>query len=77
LALNSEIQTNQILENDDEVFIPHLSFILLAVHTFIPKWAYFHPVVEGPVSRFFSFFSTYLCMMKNLEEKKEGEFKFH
>ena len=31
LALNSEIQTNQILTNDDEVYIPRLSSILLAV----------------------------------------------
>ena len=31
LALNSGIQTNQILTNDDEVCIPHLSSILLAV----------------------------------------------
>ena len=32
LALKSGIQTNQILTNDDEVCIPHLSRILLAVH---------------------------------------------
>ena len=32
MALNSGIQTNQILTNDDEVCIPHLSSILLAVH---------------------------------------------
>ena len=31
MALNSGIQTNQILTNDDEVCIPHLSSILLAV----------------------------------------------
>ena len=31
LALNSGIQTNQILTNDDEVCIPHVSSILLAV----------------------------------------------
>ena len=31
LALNSGIQTNQILTNDDEVCIPCLSSILLAV----------------------------------------------
>ena len=31
LALNTEIQTNQILTNDDEVWIPRLSSILLAV----------------------------------------------
>ena len=31
MALNSEIQTNQILTNDDEVCIPRLSSILLAV----------------------------------------------
>ena len=31
LALNSGIQTNQILTNDDEVCIPRLSSILLAV----------------------------------------------
>jgi hypothetical protein len=31
LALNSGIQTNQILTNDDEVCIPSLSSILLAV----------------------------------------------
>ena len=31
LALNSGIQTNQILTNYDEVCIPHLSSILLAV----------------------------------------------
>jgi hypothetical protein len=59
LALNSEIQTNQILKNNDEVCIPHLSFILLAVHTFIPKWAYFHPVVEGP-DFFLSFLPTFV-----------------
>jgi hypothetical protein len=32
-ALNSEIQTNQILKNDDEVYIPRLSSILLTVNT--------------------------------------------
>ena len=32
LALNSGIQTNQILINDDEVCIPRLSSILLAVY---------------------------------------------
>ena len=31
LALNSGIQTNQMLTNDDEVCIPHFSSILLAV----------------------------------------------
>ena len=31
LALNSGMQTNQILTNDDEVCIPHFSSILLAV----------------------------------------------
>ena len=31
LALNSGLQTNQILTNDDEVCIPRLSSILLAV----------------------------------------------
>ena len=31
LALDSGIQTNQILTNDDEVCIPSLSIILLAV----------------------------------------------
>ena len=31
LNLNSGIQTNQILTNDDEVCIPRLSSILLAV----------------------------------------------
>ena len=31
LAFNSGIQTHQILTNDDEVFIPSLSSILLAV----------------------------------------------
>ena len=31
LALNSGIQTYQILTNDDEAFIPSLSSILLAV----------------------------------------------
>ena len=31
LALNSGMQTNQILTNDDEVIIPRLSSILLAV----------------------------------------------
>ena len=35
LALNSGIQTNQILTNDDEVCIPRLSSILLAV----PVWS--------------------------------------
>ena len=34
LAINSGIQTYQILTNDDEVFIPSLSSILLAVHTY-------------------------------------------
>ena len=33
LALNSRIQTNQILTNDDEVSIPSLSSVLLAVPT--------------------------------------------
>ena len=32
LALNSQIQTYQILTNDDEVGIPSLSSILLAVY---------------------------------------------
>ena len=32
MALNSEIQTYQILTNDDEVCIPSLSTIFLAVH---------------------------------------------
>ena len=36
LTLNSGIQTNQILTNDDEVCIPRLSSILLAVKT--PKF---------------------------------------
>ena len=31
LAVNSGIQTNQILTNDDEICIPRLSSILLAV----------------------------------------------
>ena len=31
MALNSGIKTNQILTNDDEVCIPRLSSILLAV----------------------------------------------
>ena len=31
MALDSGIQTNQILTNDDEVYIPRLSSILLAV----------------------------------------------
>ena len=31
LGVNSGIQTNQILTNDDEVWIPRLSSILLAV----------------------------------------------
>jgi hypothetical protein len=35
LALNSGIQTNQILKNDDEVCIPSLSSVLLAVLTVI------------------------------------------
>ena len=35
LALNSGIQTNQILTNDDEVCIPSLSSILLDVLTII------------------------------------------
>ena len=34
LALNSGIQTNQILTNDDEVCIQRLSSILLAVGIF-------------------------------------------
>ena len=33
LALDSGIQTNQILTNNDEVCIPYLSSILLAVCT--------------------------------------------
>ena len=38
MALNSEIQTNQILTNDDEVCIPRPSSILLAVlHTTIQQ----------------------------------------
>jgi hypothetical protein len=37
LPLNSGIQTNQILSNDDEVCIPHLSSILLALHREFPK----------------------------------------
>ena len=36
LALDSGIQTNQILTNDDEVCIPRLSSILLAVLTISP-----------------------------------------
>ena len=39
LALNSGIQTNQILTNDDEVCIQRLSSILLAVGIFdILSW---------------------------------------
>ena len=35
MALNSGIQTNQILTNDDEVCIPRVSSILLAVRTLL------------------------------------------
>jgi hypothetical protein len=60
------------LKNDDDVCIPHLSFILLAVHTFTPQWAYFHPVVEGPVSRYF-FFLFYLPLHdEKLGREKRG-----
>ena len=34
MALNTGIQTNQLLTNDDEVCIPRLSSILLAVQMF-------------------------------------------
>ena len=37
LALNSGIQTNQILKNDDEVCIPCLPSILLAVQIFCAR----------------------------------------
>ena len=37
LALNLGIQTYQILTNDDEVCIPSLSSILLAVYKIVPK----------------------------------------
>jgi hypothetical protein len=37
LALNSEIQTYEILTNDDEVCIPSLSSILLAVLLVLAK----------------------------------------
>ena len=40
LALNSGIQNNQILSNDDEVCISRLSSILLAVNTF--SWDFLH-----------------------------------
>ena len=43
LALNSGIQTYQILTNDDEVCIPSLSSILLAIQTLFQKL--FHPIV--------------------------------
>ena len=38
LSLNSGIQTYQILTNDDEVCIPSLSIILLAVHCTQRTW---------------------------------------
>ena len=34
LPLNLGVQTNHILKNDDEVWIPHFSSILLAVTIF-------------------------------------------
>ena len=37
LALNSGIQTNQIYKNDDEVWIPRLPSILLAVQIFCAR----------------------------------------
>ena len=37
LALKLEIQTYQILTNDDEVCIPSLSSILLAVWSYCPN----------------------------------------
>ena len=37
-VLNSGIQTNQILTNDDEVCIPCLSSILLAVRFWVKNW---------------------------------------
>ena len=37
MALKLELQTSQILTNDDEVCIPNLSSIFSAVHTPIPS----------------------------------------
>ena len=60
LAWNSEIQTNQILTNDDEVCIPSLSSILLAVLiAVLITWGYcnfFGPDSPSKVS--FGFFCT-------------------
>ena len=41
LSLNSGIQTNQILTNDDEVCIPRLSSILLAVSKYVIDYGSF------------------------------------
>ena len=43
LALNSEIQTNQILTNDDIVCIPRLSSILLAAQN---KYEFFSTTIK-------------------------------
>ena len=48
LALNSGIQTYQILTNDDEVCIPSLSSILLAVLRVVPAYLKICPAA-GPV----------------------------
>ena len=42
MALDSGIQTNQILTNDDEVCIPRLSSILLAVLSWTNKGSKFN-----------------------------------
>ena len=47
LALNSGIQTNQILTNDDEVCIPRLSCILFAV-TSIKIWRLCKKIIGLP-----------------------------
>ena len=49
LALNSGIQTNQILTNDDEVCTPRLSSVLLAVETHIIATS--HKVTAGNGSK--------------------------
>ena len=47
MALKLEIQTYQILTNDDEVCIPSLSSILLVLHNTIQTTFYTESILKG------------------------------
>ena len=69
MALNSGIQTYQILTNDEEVCIPSLSSILLAVH-----WTDLHNGVNGIFNKVDSYFMS--CCSRAHHFSGQGSFTF-